>query len=102
MLKCRLAMAALAASLSVAGAAFAQSPTSPEPPSANPAPTRAPRCAQAVQQAEDNIFLRIQQWNGAENRMTAQVHLELALIAAADGNETKCWSELRLSRQFVN
>lgn len=103
MFKSRFVMAALAAaSLSIAGSALAQSPTSPEPPPAAPAPQHAPSCAQAVHKAEDNIFLRIQQYTGAENRATAEVHLDLAMAAAANGNEAKCWAELRLSKQYVN
>lgn len=102
MFKSRLVMAALVASLSIAGPVLAQSPTSPEPSPATPAPQRAPSCAQAVHKAEDNIFLRIQQYTGAENRATAEVHLDLAMTAAANGNEAKCWAELRLSKQYVN
>lgn len=100
MTRSHLTIALFAASVLVAGPSFAQSPASPQ--TSTGGPRQPASCAAAVHKAEDNIFLRIQQYTGAENRATAQVHLDLAMIAAANGNEPKCWAELRLSKQYVN
>jgi len=87
-------------------ASLAQAPTSPNAPEASPATKTAQgadveSCGGAVAGAKDNIFLRLQGFNGEANRGTAQVHLHMAEQAAATGDAAGCWKELNLSRQYV-
>jgi hypothetical protein len=57
-------------------------------------------CAEAVKIAKNSVWLRMQ--GGDEDataaRETTKLHLYLAETAAAEGNQTECWYQMRLSR----
>lgn len=60
-------------------------------------------CAQAVEMARDNVALRV---NGGDNdqisRESAKVHLDDAEIAAADGDEGRCWFLIAWSDYLIS
>src|SRR5260370_1170905 len=59
-------------------------------------------CARAVEMARDNIMLRINGGDNAQNsRESAKVHLDEAAIAAARGDEGGCWHFISWSGYLV-
>lgn len=58
-------------------------------------------CAAAAAQARANPALGIMGGTGRDYRMSAVTHIDAATNAAAAGNESECWHQLRLSDLFV-
>lgn len=59
------------------------------------------QCAAAAVQARANPALGIMGGAGRDYRLSAVTHIDAATNAAAAGNETECWHQLRLSDLFV-
>jgi hypothetical protein len=69
----------------------------------SPVPVRAQStCAKVVEMARDNISLRIQGGdNSANSRESAKVHLDAAALAAANGDEDRCWQLIQWSGNLI-
>ena len=57
-------------------------------------------CAAVVAKAQDNIFLRIQQFHGQGSRESIKAMLQAAANAAAAGDDAKCWVYVKRSRTY--
>ena len=84
------AMAVLSIVMFVGLAACAQPPD--DPPAS---------CAEAVNAAWDNIFLRIQHDTGNTSRESSKAHLYAAQQAAQAGNEQECWRQYNWAKYLV-
>ena len=102
MLKSHLAIALVTVAALFAGtAAFAQSPYAQSntpvyvPMSAQHQQAQLAnepgRCGGDVARAQDNIALRMQQYNGLETRASVNGALQTAATFAANGNDEDCW-----------
>ena len=68
----------------------------------SPSTARAAGCASAVAMAWDNILLRINGGDNSQNsRESARVRLYRAEIAAASGDEMRCWNQIWWSGYFI-
>ena len=60
-------------------------------------------CVQAVEMARDNVALRINGGDNAQNsRESAKAHLDAAAMAAARGDEDRCWKLLYWSDYLIS
>src|SRR3954470_15191060 len=56
-------------------------------------------CAVTVAKLQDNVGLRLQQYNGQTVRESIKAMLQAAANAAAAGNEASCWAYVKRARQ---